>query len=130
MKKQTIRTDDAPPGNGKPSARFRFRITVGDVVAVGPGKVSLLEAIGATGSIQAAAQSLDMSYRRAWLLLNEMNTSFHQPVVASARGGSIRGGSELTPVGLQLVETYRAIEEKAARACADEIAELVKLVAA
>ena len=117
MKKQT------------PSAKFRFRITVGDAIAIGPGKVVLLEAIGATGSISAAAQSLGMSYRRAWLLLDEMNRMLRSPVVDSARGGAIRGGSEITAVGRQLIETYRRIEAKAAEACADDIEKLVSLIA-
>ncbi|MBL0726353.1 winged helix-turn-helix domain-containing protein [Piscinibacter sp. HJYY11] len=111
-----------------PSAKFRFRITVGDAIAIGPGKVALLEAIAATGSISAAAQSLDMSYRRAWLLLDEMNRMLRAPVADSARGGAVRGGSEITEVGRQLIETYRRIEAKAAEACADEIRQLQSLI--
>ena len=56
-----------------PQLRFRMRVTQGDVIAVGPGKIALLEAVDKTGSITAAAKSLDMSYRRAWLLLDELN---------------------------------------------------------
>lgn len=113
----------------KPNAKFRFRITVGDVIALGPGKIALLEAIGATGSIQAAAESLGMSYRRAWMLLGEMNRSFRQPVVDSARGGTLRGGSAITDTGRQLIETYRRIDERATAACAADIAQLLALVA-
>lgn len=110
-------------------AKFRFRITVGDDIVVGPGKIALLEAIAATGSISAAAQSLGMSYRRAWLLLDEMNRMLRAPVAESARGGATRGGSEITETGRRLIEAYRRIEARAEAACADDIEQLVALVA-
>ncbi|HKX41484.1 MAG TPA: winged helix-turn-helix domain-containing protein [Burkholderiaceae bacterium] len=106
-----------------------MRVTLGDVIAIGPGKVSLLEAIAATGSITAAAKSLDMSYRRAWMLLDELNGSLHEPAVDSAKGGSHGGGSELTATGRRLIELYRAVEAKAARACHGEITQLLALIA-
>ncbi|MBX3475904.1 MAG: winged helix-turn-helix domain-containing protein [Planctomycetes bacterium] len=126
MKTHTAQADPSP--GGKPSARFRFRVTVGDTIAIGPGKIALLEAIAATGSISAAGRSLDMSYRRAWMLLDEMNHMLRSPVVDSARGGASRGGSELTPLGRQLIETYRRVEHKAAEACAGEVRQLLSLV--
>ncbi len=113
----------------KPAAKFRFRVTTGDVIAIGPGKISLLEAIAETGSITSAAKSLDMSYRRAWMLLDELNRSLRQPAVDSAKGGPHGGGSELTAVGHQLIDTYRRIESTAASACAADIKRLVALVA-
>ncbi|MGC1818017.1 MAG: LysR family transcriptional regulator, partial [Casimicrobiaceae bacterium] len=75
----------------KHQVQFRLRIISGDNIALGPGKVDLLEAIGATGSISAAAKALGMSYRRAWLLVDTMNRCFAQPVVAAETGGA-RGG--------------------------------------
>jgi len=118
-----------PAGEGRRQARFRFRITMGEQVAIGPGKVALLEAIAATGSLSAAAESLGMSYRRAWLLLDEMNRLLSAPVVDSLRGGAHRGGSELTAVGRDLIETYRRIETTAETACADDIRRLLDLAA-
>jgi molybdate transport system regulatory protein len=110
------------------AARFRLRVTTGDVIAIGPGKISLLEAISATGSISAAARSLGMSYRRAWLLLDEMNRMMREPVTESARGGALRGGSQITELGRELIETYRRIEQKAAASCAEDIEHLLALV--
>jgi molybdate transport system regulatory protein len=109
--------------------RFRLRINSGDVIAIGPGKVELIEAIGATGSITEAAKSLGMSYRRAWLLLEELNTMLKRPAVASVKGGVRGGGSELTDVGVQLIELYRQIESTAARACAADLKRLQGLLA-
>jgi molybdate transport system regulatory protein len=114
----------------KPVARFRFRVQAGDTVALGPGKIDLLEAIRDQGSLSAAARVLNISYRRAWTMLDEMNRSLKYPAVASAIGGAHGGGSLLTPVGEEIVERYRRIEARAAATCADDIAALQALVEA
>src|SRR5262245_66600375 len=98
---------DTPSVRGRPQLRFRMRITDGGVIAVGPGKIALLEAIESTGSITAAAKSLDMSYRRAWLLLDELNRSLREPAVDKAKGGLHGGGSALTDAGRRLIALYR-----------------------
>ena len=71
----------------------------GETISVGPGKIALLEAIGKTRSITAAAKSIKMSYRRAWMLVDELNAALKKPAVHSAKGGDHGGGSELTAVG-------------------------------
>jgi molybdate transport system regulatory protein len=111
-----------------PQVRFRMRITHGDDIAVGPGKVALLEAIEQTGSITAAAKSLDMSYRRAWLLLDELNRSLREPAVDCSQGGRRGGGSALTEVGRQLVALYRRIELTAETECRGDIRKLLSLL--
>ena len=116
-----------PAASDRPVARFRLRVTVGELIAIGPGRIALLEAIRDTGSITAAARQLDMSYRRAWLLLDELNRALKSPAADSAKGGQRGGGSVLTPVGVQLVETYRRIERVAAEACASDIRRLLSL---
>jgi molybdate transport system regulatory protein len=83
---------------------------------IGPGKVRLLEAITAEGSISAAARTLGMSYRRAWALVEETGRALGGPVVATATGGAHGGGAVLTPRGLALVQGYRDIERAAAAA--------------
>jgi molybdate transport system regulatory protein len=113
----------------KPQAKFRMRVTMGDVIAIGPGKIALIEAISETGSITAAAKSLDMSYRRAWLLLDELNRALKKPAVDSAKGGQHGGGSALTDTGLQLIALYRRIEQTAASACQADLAKLTGLIA-
>ncbi len=111
-------------------ARFRLRISRGAEIAVGPGKISLLEAIAETGSITAAAKHLGMSYRRAWLLVDEMNRYFRKPVVDSAKGGREGGGTVVTPTGQEVVAIYREIEHKAARATAGDLSKLKRLLVA
>ena len=112
----------------QPVAKFRLRISVGDVIAIGPGKVALLEAIAETGSITAAAKSLDMSYRRAWLLLDELNRALRTPAVDSAKGGQHGGGSAITQTGLELIALYRRVEATAERACRADLTRLIGLI--
>lgn len=112
-----------------PTARFRLRVTTGDEIAIGPGKILLLEAIAETGSLTAAAKRIEMSYRRAWLLLDQLNRSLKKPAVTTAAGGEHGGGSDLTDTGRQLIALYRSIEATAERACATEIRQVVGLLA-
>lgn len=107
---------------------FRLRIRRGDDIAVGPGKVELLEAIEATGSITGAARSLGMSYRRAWLLVDTMNRCFRTPVVQAEAGGKRGGGARLTRLGAEVVRRYRRIKRDAARAGATDIRALTRWV--
>src|SRR5690606_20500385 len=86
---------------------------------IGPGKIELLEQIAAFGSISAAARRMDMSYKRAWDLVEEMNRLFGKPLVSAQTGGRRGGGTQLTPVGLAVVSRFRAIE-RAATAVAEQ----------
>ncbi|MGM9516217.1 winged helix-turn-helix domain-containing protein [Roseateles sp. DB2] len=113
----------------KPQLRLRMRVTVDDTIAVGPGKIALLEALDETRSITAAAKALGMSYRRAWALIDELNRSLKKPAVVSAAGGAQGGGSELSPSGRQLLDLYRGIEAQAQSACKADIQRLLKLLA-
>lgn len=111
-----------------PTLKFRIRIHKGEDIAVGPGKISLLEAVIDTGSITAAARKLGMSYRRAWLLIDTMNHSFRGPVVETAKGGRTDGSTLVTPLGNEVILRYRTIEAIASSAARAEIAALLKLL--
>ncbi len=114
-------------GSGKTSPRLR--VLFGDVVALGPGRVDLLDAIGRTGSIAAAAREMGMSYRRAWTLVEAMNRCFKKPLVAAAVGGRGGGGADLTAAGADVVARYRKIEAKASRSVAAELDAFAGLMA-
>lgn len=118
----------APIAESQPRVRWRMRIMRGEIIAIGPGKISLLEAIREHGSITAAAKSLDMSYRRAWLLLSEINNSLAFPATVSSHGGASGGLSQLTEVGEQIVLLYRKIEEQSTVANQKELDQLIKLL--
>jgi molybdate transport system regulatory protein len=93
--------------------RLTVRVDFGSGRSLGPGKVHLLEAIGKTGSISQAGRSLGMSYRRAWVLVDDLNRCFREPVVATQPGGAKGGGAAITPFGRRLIEHYRSIETRA-----------------
>ena len=90
-----------------------FRIDIGPDKRLGPGKVRLLELIAAEGSISAAARGMGMSYRRAWLLIEEANILFAAPLVESSTGGAGGGGARLTPLGHEVIAAYRDIAREA-----------------
>jgi len=113
----------------KPKVQFRLRIYRDDSIAIGPGKVALLEAIAETGSISAAARQIGMSYRRAWMLIDETNKALSSPAVQTLAGGSHGGGTALTPVGETLIKHYRAVENTARVAATADIAALTRLLA-
>lgn len=107
----------------------RLRVLFGHAIAIGPGKADLLEYIAETGSISAAARRMNMSYRRAWLLVDTLNQCFREPLVATATGGKGGGGANITDFGRGILARYREMERKAAAAVADDMALLGALLA-
>jgi len=103
---------------------IKVRLLCGAEIAMGPGKADLLDAIRQTGSISAAARRMDMSYRRAWLLVDVMNRAFRDPLVSSAVGGQKGGGAHLTETGLAVLEQFRAVETVAEAAAREGMAQL------
>ncbi len=105
--------------HGMPRYRVRPRIRIvrdDDTIVLGPGKADLLDAIARTGSIRAAAESLGMSYMRAWNLVRTMNAAFRSPLVEKERGGAEQGGARLTERGAHVLALYRRMEGKAQKA--------------
>ena len=89
----------------------RLRIDLGEASSLGPGKIALLERIAASGSLSQAARELKMSYRRAWMLLDDLNHAFVQPVSTASIGGTGGGGARLTEFGQQLIGAFRELEQ-------------------
>jgi molybdate transport system regulatory protein len=107
---------------------LRLRLMEGDDIAMGPGKADLLEAIAQTGSISGAGRTLNMSYRRAWQLVDLMNRVFREPLVRSAAGGAHGGGAQVTEFGMLVLARYRAMEAAAAAAARTHIRGLAELL--
>ena len=105
-----------------------LRILAGEFPAMGPGKARLIGLIDSTGSISAAAREMGMSYRRAWQLVEAINSSFNRPVVITAVGGKRGGGAEVTPFGREILATYQRMEDKASAAIARELKEFARLL--
>ena len=119
------RTKIVPPPATKDQLSIRIDLASG--ARIGPGKVAVLEEIARTGSISAAGRALAMSYRRIWLLVEEMNVSLGKPVVETAAGGSGGGGASLTKLGKTVIKQYRAIEAESALAAHKHLSILNKL---
>lgn len=110
--------------------RLSLRIDLPNGSRLGPGKIALLEAVHRRRSISGAARDLDMSYRRAWLLIDDLNRAFSEPPVATFPGRSQGAGAELTPFGERLIAVYRAAERRCMKAAAGSLEELVEASAA
>jgi len=109
----------------KAPAGISLRVILAKGIAFGPGKAELLEHIRDIGSIAAAGRRMKMSYTRAWGLVNDMNDDFAAPLVRSAKGGSARGGAELTALGVEVLKRYRNMQAAAQRAAAADLKALL-----
>ena len=98
----------------------RFRISSGKDIALGPGKAELLALVKETGSIREAAKCMEMSYMRAWTLIQTMNACFKEPVIEAVRGGHKHGGAELTEAGRRALELYRRMEKTSLKAAQND----------
>ena len=108
--------------------KTRFRVQIKHAVAIGPGKADVLQGIAESGSLAQTGRRLGMSYQRVWSLVAAMNGDFIEPLVLKQRGGVAGGGAQLTPVGVQVLSIYRAIERDAERATARRLPQLLALI--
>jgi molybdate transport system regulatory protein len=105
---------------------IRFRVDLAPRCSLGPGKIELLEAIAEKGSLTHAAAKLGMSYRYAWLLLEDLRQSFREPVTRATVGGRRGGGVELTEFGADLVRRYHLVSRRIESAARATLAPLVR----
>ena len=108
----------------KPRLKLHVRILAEEQIAFGPGKAELLEAIQRTGSISQAAKSMDMSYRRAWQLVDTMNQCFHSHLVETQTGGTHGGGAVVTEFGQMILKKFRAMEQHALQTLESEFQDI------
>jgi molybdate transport system regulatory protein len=97
-------------------------------IAIGPGKIELLNAILQTGSLNKAAKQQNLSYMRAWLMVKTMNGAFREPLVEAIQGGKSGGGMTLTTCGLKVLKLYESMESKALKAVAGHWEELESML--
>ena len=116
------------PEKSEICCRPRIRITAGKEIALGPGKIDLLEAIDGNGSISAGAREIGLSYRRAWQMVNTINNCFKSPLVEGTKGGKGGGGAQVTATGKKVIELYRSMENKANKSIKPEWNSIRKLL--
>jgi molybdate transport system regulatory protein len=93
--------------------KVKFWIERKGVSILGPGRMAILEAIDRTGSLTEATKECNISFRKGWKLIAEINEQLEQPVVISERGGAGGGGkSSLTEYGKNLIQQYRTIRKE------------------
>lgn len=109
------------PRPPSPPGLTHLRVTVADDFYLGPGRADLLELIAETGSISAAGKRMDMSYKRAWSLVQALNEGFGAPLVEASRGGSGQGGATLTPAGQEILRLYRHMQQATRDAIAADL---------
>lgn len=95
--------------------KLKLQLACGEHFAIGPGKAEVLEAIDREASIRAAGKALGMSYRRIWLLVDEMNRCFAERLVETLSGGGRERGARLTPCGREVLAAFRELEAESAR---------------
>lgn len=120
--------DDGGMSDEPQRPTVRIRIVFGEAGMIGPGKAELLERIDRTGSISAAGREMNMSYKRAWMLVETLNAMFREPVVTSTRGGPRGGGAVLTEAGRRLLDLYRRFEAQAAAAGTGALGEMQSML--
>jgi molybdate transport system regulatory protein len=98
------------------TVRTNLRFTFPGGAPLSHGKAELMELIRETGSIRQAAQQMEMSYRRGWLLADELNHMFREPVIETKKGGKSGGGAGLTDFGETLLRRFRDMESRTAKA--------------
>lgn len=119
MSKKPPEGFNAHPDN---TQHFDLRVDLANGIRLGPGKMALLALIGEKGSISAAGQAMGMSYRRAWLLVEEINTMFQQPAILTRHGGKAGGGAYLSDFGQELLALCQRMQAKTAAAIEAELA--------
>lgn len=106
--------------------RIQLRLHFGDQLTFGPGKADLLALIAEKGSIAAAGRAMDMSYKRAWSLVADMNAAFDPPLVQSSRGGPAQGGARVTAAGAIVLAQFRGLEALLRQSGAAELATIAR----
>ncbi len=103
-------------------AKLKLTLVLDSGARIGPGKAALLESIHDTGSISASARSMEMDYKRAWLLVDSLNKAFDTPVVERTTGGAGGGGARLTTFGQDLLSRYQRLQGAVTKLATDDLA--------
>lgn len=107
--------------------KSRLWIECNNHVLLGEGRVQLLKAIEKTGSLSKAAKSINLSYKKAWHLIDSVNKSARKPVTITSTGGKGGGGAELTDYGKSLVRAFEEINKSCWEFLDDQLGKIENL---
>ena len=110
----------------KPGISVKLQLDLPGGARVGPGKIRLLELIEEAGSLSRAAEQMRVSYRRAWLFVQQINQAFDEPAVSTPEHGHGGAAARLTDFGKELIRRYREIEARAELNSADALDWLIR----
>ncbi len=108
-------------GFEKPGISVKLQLDLPGGARIGPGKIRLLELIEEAGSLSRAAEQMRVSYRRAWLFMQQINQAFDEPAVSTPEHGHGGAAARLTDFGKELIQCYREIEARAEKESADAL---------
>lgn len=91
--------------------RSKIWIETEEGILISEGRIQLLKLIAETGSLNKAAKAMNISYQKAWKLIDASNKASKQPLIATQIGGNKGGGTVLTPYGQSLIESFEAINK-------------------
>lgn len=106
---------DKPPKPTRKDVFLNYKIWLSNITGDGhihDSTYKLIELIGQKGSLKAAAEALDISYRKAWGDLEQAEEVLGYQLIEKHRGGKDGGASALTPAAFKLLEAYRALQQK------------------
>ncbi|MEO7325297.1 MAG: hypothetical protein ABIW82_10765 [Dokdonella sp.] len=130
MLRTTTNAMTAPMTERKSRPSIHLRAMLAPGIALGPGKADLLEGIRETGSIAAAGRRMQMSYKRAWQLAEELNRMFLEPLIEATKGGTGGGGARLTRMGGRVLACYARMRTNALAAAANDLSALRRYLSA
>lgn len=81
-------------------------------IIISEGRIQLLKLIASTGSLNKAAKEMNISYQKAWKLVDASNKASKEPLIATQIGGNKGGGTVITPYGQSLIETFEKINNE------------------
>lgn len=92
--------------------RFKCWIEENGEKFYGPGPNELIKLIQKEGSLSKAAGQMNMSYKKAWDLVQRLNSNTEVPWVILKKGGPHGGGAEVTPHAVKVIQEYERLEKK------------------
>ncbi len=78
----------------------------------GPGPNELLKQIHKEGSLSKAAAGMNMSYKKAWSIVQRLNHHSKEPMVILKKGGQHGGGAEVTSLGLKVINEFENLQNR------------------